>query len=122
MVGSYGSVWTREEECKVEEGGKESGRANKKNSDINRIPPNMWESRDEGPASREGPTEGTRILQPSSKKKKNTEIESEDSTHVGSQMLTIKPSLLAHALPEMWEEEKVPRHAGGLAAEQKRSS
>jgi len=37
-------------------------------------------------------------------------------------MLTIKPSLLAHALPEMWEEEKVPRHAGGLAAEQKRSS
>ena len=82
----------------------------------------MWESRDEGPASREGPTEGSRILQPSSKKKKNTEIESEDSTHVGSQMLTIKPSLLAHALPEMWEEEKVPRHAGGLAAEQKRSS
>ena len=59
---------------------------------------------------------------PHQKKKKNTEIESEDSTHVGSQMLTIKPSLLAHALPEMWEEEKVPRHAGGLAAEQKRSS
>lgn len=55
------------------------------------------------------------------KKKTETEIVSEDSTHVGSQMLTIKPSLLAHALPEMWGEEKVPRHAGGLAAEQKRS-
>ena len=56
------------------------------------------------------------------KKKKKTEIASEDSTHVGSQMLTIKPSLLAHVLPEMWEEEKVPRLAAGLAAEQKRSS
>ena len=56
------------------------------------------------------------------KKKNKTEIASEDSTHVGSQMLTIKPSLLAHVLPEMWEEEKVPRLAAGLAAEQKRSS
>lgn len=80
----------------------------------------MWESRDEGSASGEGPTEGSRILQPHQKKTK-TEIVSEDSTHVGSQMLTIKPSLLGHALPEMWGEEKVPRHAGGLAAEQKRS-
>ena len=71
LVGSYGSVWTREEECKVEEGREESGRENKKNGDINRIPQNMWESRDEGPASREGPTEGSRILQPSKKKKKH---------------------------------------------------
>lgn len=55
-------------------------------------------------------------------KKNKTEIASEDSTHVGSQMLTIKPSLLAHVLPEMWEEEKVPRQAAGLAAEQKLSS
>ena len=81
----------------------------------------MQESRDEGPASGErGPQREAEYY--SRHQKKKTEIASEDSTHIGSQMLTIKPSLLAHVLPEMWEEEKVPRLAAGLAAEQKRSS
>lgn len=83
----------------------------------------MQESRDEGPASGEGgPQREAEYYSRHQKKKNKTEIASEDSTHVGSQMLTIKPSLLAHVLPEMWEEEKVPRLAAGLAAEQKRSS
>lgn len=67
-MGQYGrerknARWKRVEKSLAEK--------TKKNGDINRIPQNMWESRDEGPASREGPTEGSRILQPSKKKNIN---------------------------------------------------